>query len=522
MNYSAESVFAALEGDTLQLWLGGSVLAIWVYLAVSYLSSPLRRYPGPIIAKFTNLWRLYRISRGHFHLDLAVLHKKYGPVVRIGPNALDVDYPELIKTVFNIKGDWKKTGYYLASSALVDGHVVYNLFSQIDPDKHAAEKKPISKYYSPNGVASLEPLIDKTIRQLCDELEKRFTTGAVAGKPFNLGNWILYYTWDVVGMVTFSEPIGYLSTGRDFDGTLGDAEKALDYFSWVGCIPWLDYVFDKNPIYRVFGPPGFGTIAGISVKHLIDRYQGADTATHDAAQPDYLDRFIEAKQANPESVNENQIVSWLMINMIAGADTTAITIRSAIYYGLKTPGVWTRLRSELAAAGLTKEQCPLSFKTTRAVPYLDALVREALRYLPGVSLSLERFVPPGGVRFPDHSTVPENTILAFNPYVICRNKKVWGDDAEEFRPERWLQADGESDSAYADRLRELSNADLSFGGGSRICIGKHMGLIQVYKVVATLAVLYDIELADPKKEWKVIASWFPRQEGLEAKIRKRA
>lgn len=321
--------------------------------------------------------------------------------------------------------------------------------------------------------------------------------------------------------MTFSQPIGYLEKGYDFDGTLGNAEKALDYFSWVGCIPVLDYWFDKNPVYRI-GPPGFGGITNISIQHLIDRYQGNDKAYHDPAQPDYLDKFIEAKMADPDNITDNNIVGWLMINMIAGADTTAITIRSALYYSLKTPGVWSRLRADLAAAGITKDHCPVSFKDVRKVPYIEAIIREALRYLPGVSLSLERYVPPGGAKLPNGGFVPENAILAFNPYLICRNEDVWGPDAEEFRPERWLQGKGESDSAYAERLQAMNNADLSFGAGSRMCIGKHIALMQAYKVVATLATLYDTELVNPEKDWKIINSWFPRQEGFEAKIKPRA
>lgn len=85
-----------------------------------------------------------------------------------------------------------QTGYYLASSALVEGHIVYNLFSQVDKDKHAAEKKPIAKYYAPNGVAPFEPHVDKTIKQFCHELETRFMTGSESGKPFDLGKWVLF------------------------------------------------------------------------------------------------------------------------------------------------------------------------------------------------------------------------------------------------------------------------------------------------------------------------------------------
>lgn len=212
-----------------------------------------------------------------------------------------------------------------------------------------------------------------------------------------------------------------------------------------------------------------------------------------------------------------------MINLIAGADTTAISIRSAVYYCLKDLAVWRRLRRELAAAGLTAESCPVSYKDCKGIPYLDAVVRESLRMLPGVSLSLERYVPEGGYRLPTGEFVPEGSVIGVNPYLVCRDLEVWGSDAETFRPERWFRGEesGETEEAFKVRLQRMNDADLSFGAGSRICIGKSLALHQVHKVVATLAVLYDIELVDPNKEWRVINSWVPRQEGLEVKISKR-
>jgi cytochrome P450 len=143
--------------------------------------------------------------------------------------------------------------------------------------------------------------------------------------------------------------------------------------------------------------------------------------------------------------------------------------------------------------------------------------------LPGVSLPLERYVPEGGFRFQTGEFVPQGAVVGVNPYLICRNMSIWGEDAEEFRPERWLRDEegGETEDAFSARLRKMNDADLSFGAGSRICIGKHMGLMQVYKVVATIVTLYDVELVDPKREWIVINSWFPRQEGLEVRIAKR-
>ncbi|OIW32755.1 cytochrome P450 [Coniochaeta ligniaria NRRL 30616] len=406
---------------------------------------------------------------------------------------------------------------------MVEGVNVYNLFSQTDPKKHAHERRPIARYYSVNSILTLEPHMDKVLAHLCHQLETKFIDGHTSDKTCDLGDWILYYTWDVVGAVTFTQPLGYLEKGHDFDGTLRAAEKAMDYFSAIGCLPILDKFLAKNPYIKVT-LPGFDNIPNICMQRMTARFQGTDYAVHDPRHPDFLDMFIEAKKTNLDTVNNDQIVAWLMINLIAGADTTAITIRSALYFCLKHPRVWERLRNELAAAGITKASCPVQYRTVRHISYLEAVVREALRMLPGVSLPLERLVPPGGFQLADGRFIPEGATVGINPYIIARNQSVWGADADEFRPERWLrdEAAAETEGAFRRRLQAMNDADLSFGGGSRVCIGKNLGLVQVYKVVATIATLYDIELADPKKEWKVVNSWFPRQKGLDVRISRRS
>lgn len=327
--------------------------------------------------------------------------------------------------------------------------------------------------------------------------------------------------WDVVGDATFSRAFGYLEKGYDFDNTLWASERAVDYFAVVGQIPILDYWLDKNPVYRV-GPLGFGTVTGISVQHLIDRYQGKDKDYHDPAKPDFLDKFIEAKKTYPELVDDAQIISYLMINMLAGADTTAITLRAALYYILKNPLVYERLQKKVLAAN-PAESLAVTFKQASKIPYLEAVVRESMRMHPGVAMILERYVPEQGLQLPDGSFVPPGAIVGMNPYIITRNKSVWGDDVEVFRPECWLRETekGETEDEYEKRLRRMNGADLSFGAGSCSCIGKNWGLMEVYKVFATLMVKYEMGRAYPSKDWKTINSWFLRQENVEVTLSRR-
>jgi cytochrome P450 len=165
----------------------------------------------------------------------------------------------------------------------------------------------------------------------------------------------------------------------------------------------------------------------------------------------------------------------------------------------------------------------VSFKSAKEFPYLEAVVREAMRCHPAVAMLLERYVPEGGLVLPDGSVIPAGSIVGLNPYVVARNRSVWGDDAEEFRPERWLRDESlEMEDEYQERLKVMNSADFVFGGGSRSCIGKHLALLQVYKVISTLVARFDIELAYPEKEWDTHNSLFVRQAGFEVKLARRS
>lgn len=111
-----------------------------------------------------------------------------------------------------------------------------------------------------------------------------------------------------------------------------------------------------------------------------------------------------------------------------------------------------------------------------------------------------------------------------NPYLLARNKDIYGEDVEDFRPERWLRNEevGETEEEFERRLAAMNSADLTFGGGRRMSPARTWDSSKYYKVLATLVVLYEFDLVVPAQEWKVINSWFPRQEGgLHVKITKR-
>jgi hypothetical protein len=66
---------------------------------------------------WTNLWRFWLVIRGEYAMTMKKLHEKHGPVVRLGPNLLDLDFPELSKIIYGTDGKWRKVSTTTISHA---------------------------------------------------------------------------------------------------------------------------------------------------------------------------------------------------------------------------------------------------------------------------------------------------------------------------------------------------------------------------------------------------------------------
>ena len=236
------------------------------------------------------------------------------------------------------------------------------------------------------------------------------------------------------------------------------------------------------------GPPPF-TWATVQSYQALAQRQAEPTQDSFSRNSDFLDKFLQVKKENPEVVDDNIVVTYLLSNVLAGSDTTAIFSCAALYYILKTPGVLAKIKEELDPR---KIQVPVSWKATQELPYFDAVMKEAARMHPGVGLMLERFVPEGGLTLADGRFIPEGTVVGMNPWVINRNERYFGKDTDKFIPERWLQQPGESREAYLERRSMMKAGDLTFGAGSRICIGKNLAILTAYKLIATLFTKYEV------------------------------
>lgn len=214
-------------------------------------------------------------------------------------------------------------------------------------------------------------------------------------------------------------------------------------------------------------------------------------------QPDLLSKFIQAKEARPEFMND-KIVTTLAVSMaFAGSETTAITLSAVFYYLLKTPAAMQKLREELdehAKSGFFSDSSGLvTWAESQKLPYLDACIKEAFRMHPAAGLPLERIVPPQGAEIAGHR-IAGGTIVGCSAWVIHRRPEIFGEDVDVYNPERWLVDESKDKEAEEKRIKEMNGTLFQFGMGARTCIGKNISLLEVYKLVPSVLRRFEVSI----------------------------
>lgn len=532
------------QGSALLLLL---LLSICLWSIYSYLR--LRRFPGPFWASLTNVPRLLWVLAGDAHDTHIALHRKYGRLVRTGPNMVSVSDPAEIPNIYGFNGEFKKSDFYRVLSFYVKGKAIPGLFATQDEDIHRLLKRPIAGIYSMTNLVSFEPYVDSTIRVFFDQLDKRFVQ---TNEVCNFDVWLQMFAFDVIGEITFSKRLGFLEKGEDIDGIMGSSWNYFSKAAIVSQMPWLDYVWTKNPILQRLRVTKMNPIVAFARARRHERELEAGKS-HSANNPDnkegknrdFLTRFMEVESRDP-ATPPWAINAWATSNITAGSDTTAILLRTIFYHLLKHPHSLRALRRELETKADLADI--VTWKQSLTLPYLDACIKEAGRMHPPFGLPYERVVPAEGATICGQG-LPGGTVVGISAWVAHRDYEIFGADSDVWRPERWIEC-------TEGKRRMMENALLTFGAGHRSCIGKHISYLEIYKLVPTLVRQYDVsgcfpfslhlvpcsfalegigparltcllvmklEFADPNRsDWHVENRWFTKQTGLNIRLRKRA
>lgn len=209
-------------------WILTALAGILLYSLSNWFHGGLHKIPGPWTRKFTVIPRMLSVYNNHSQEDDILIHKKYGKIVRLGPNLLSITDTSEINTIYGIGTKFYKSGFYQLSSAYDEEGLVPDTFVLTDRQLHTRMKKNAANAYSLNGLVQMEPCIEPVTERLIEKLEVK----ASAQEIVDMAVVFKDYTMDAIFALTFGKDFNYLEKG-DTLGMYGVIDTFSDYMAIV-------------------------------------------------------------------------------------------------------------------------------------------------------------------------------------------------------------------------------------------------------------------------------------------------
>jgi len=203
-------------------------------------------------------------------------------------------------------------------------------------------------------------------------------------------------------------------------------------------------------------------------------------------------------------LTDEEILHQIPTFLIAGHETTSTSTTWALFSLATHPAIQDRLRSELLAVPTDSP----SMSELDSLPYLDAVIRESLRYHSVVDgsirvatkddiIPLEKpFVGKDG-KTRDVLSVSKGDSFFISIVVMNNAESIWGESAKDFNPDRWLNS---GPPKATQGIPSVWGNQLSFLAGPRSCIGLRFALVEMKALLFTLIRAFEFELAVPKED----------------------
>ncbi|KAK0732903.1 cytochrome P450 [Lasiosphaeria miniovina] len=456
----------------------------------------------PQLAAISNVWQAHHARHGRMLQLGKTLHQKYGAAVRVGPNEVWFDSSEAFKSIYSVGNGFDKSGFYLATSLskpTIDWRLklhfpdTLDFLSEFDVKRYRLQRRLIRPLYQTSNLQKFEPAIDDVIDKVISKLR------SLKGAEVDLKEWMHIIAVECLGAVVLSWSPGYIRNGSDA-GT-----SAQGYLGWkrksvFGLFPTITTAaFFSRSLGRSFSnlwgvtfktPKNFKPFFTPVYQKTSKRVAAAlrldpRQQTKDAGRKDLLADLIQLHKDRPE-FTETYLRRLAMTNFGAGHETMCSALTSA----MAMIGSHRDAQQKAAAEVRDAVPGPTSYGTAVRLRYTQASIREAQRLYPVIGMSLSRTVPSGGMEA--HGCYfPSGTTVGCNPVALHRNAEIFGPDATEYNPSRWLEDRQDRD---VDQVRQMERYNLIWGGGSRACPGRHLAEMVLFKAVPSLLKAFDIRV----------------------------
>ncbi|EHK22093.1 uncharacterized protein TRIVIDRAFT_191731 [Trichoderma virens Gv29-8] len=473
-----ETLYSNLTGMPLTTAFAACAQAVIIYciwrIIYQIYFHPLSKFPGPWLAAVTYLYKFRLVVSGNHHKIIDELHKKYGETIRIGPNELSCIHPTALKDVY---------GHHPTAQTFTKDPRLYSsplgqtesIVTITDINRHAGVRRLLSHAFSDRALSEQEDIIQMYVDKLMVKLRDQAKQG-----PFNIIHWFNFFTFDIIGELSFGESFNCLSQGQmdDWITVILGRVKALAIAWGIRSFPLL------NKTYHYFLP---ASLRQQGAKHMAySRGKVSKRLQSTAERKDFISCLD--REGIISSFTVEEISAHTASLVLAGSDTTATSLSGICYYLSKNPEAYKILANEIR--NTFQEEKEITHLSCQRLSYLQAVIEEGLRLYPPLPIGAPRLAPKGGAMMGD-IYVPDKTYVSVPSWTLTHLEANFP-DAWSFKPERWL-------SRSSPDLRDQSQPFLL---GPRGCIGRNLAMLEMRLVLSKLFWNFDFEIINRDLIWE--------------------
>ncbi|KAK9202436.1 hypothetical protein WN944_017646 [Citrus x changshan-huyou] len=365
-----------------------------------------------------------------------------------------------------------KTKFDKYSKGEYNQDILEDLFGQgifaVDGDKWRQQRKLASFEFSTRVLRDFSCAVFRTNAA---KLVKVVSGFAVAGRVLDMQDMLMRCTLDSIFKVGFGVDLNCL------DGSSGEGTEFMKAFDESNALVYWRYV---DPFWKLKRISNIGSEASLKknikviddfVHNLISTKRNLLAMQQDSNEKeDILSRFLLASEKDPDKMDDQYLRDIILNFMIAGKDTSASTLSWFFYLLCKNPLIQEKIEQE--------------------VRDVTGALTETLRLYPAVP-SDGRCAESDDI-LPDGYRVKKGDGVYYMAYAMGRMPSIWGENAEEFRPERWLE-----NGIFQP---ESPFKFIAFHAGPRICLGKDFAYRQMKIVSAALLRFLRFKLTDDTRD----------------------
>ena len=464
-----------------------AALAVYITWTAFYrrFLHPLAKVPGPTLAAVTKLYQSYYNHR--YYLQIEKLHKKYGPIVRITPDEVHIadsgsesyDKINYVGTKYS-----KSPNFYNALCA------PNSSFGTLSNELHRIRRSAMNPMFSRQKVLELEAIVQEKARKVVAHME----LGIKTGQPVDLHHNFRAVSIDVASEYAFDRCYDFLEQ-EDLGAKFCEMARGIGPALWVfQQLPSFQKVALATPPWMApYLSTPLGYVTGLQME-CVRQIEGVkdNMRNHKELGRQTIFTTLLTEENQPEGYRVP--TTWELKDeaysvLVAAADTTGNAMTVAAFNVLYNQDIYRKLAAELQEA-FPDPTSELPFVVLEKLPYLTAVIKEGLRLSFGVIGRLPRVVPSPGATFHGHF-LPAGTVVSMSCWMMHRDESVYPDPMR-FDPERWLQG--------PEEFRRLEKNIVSFGKGSRQCVGMPLAYCELYVTLGTLFRRFPSGL----KVWKTI------------------